>query len=306
MKIIVSFLLIILLSSSSYADDAVVAKVNGVAITSRELEEAVDRLIPRSTYHGSVSEEKRAEFREKALEELVTRELRYQDALARGMKPDKKQVKEHMGKIRERFKSKKEYKKALEQAGVTEDQLRARVEKDVLVSQVMVKAVAEPSRMSDADVQEYYDKNTGKFKQPESVKLRLISTKDEKKAAEALAKIKAGEDFGNLAAAVSEDQYRVKGGDIGYQHRGKLLPELENAAFQMKIGEIRGLIKAENLWFIIKVEDKKAEQQMTFDESKDKLKKELESKRNKELSEKWMADLRAKAKIEYIVQSSKF
>jgi len=40
--------------------------------------------------------------------------------------------------------------------------------------------------------------------------------------------------------------------------------------------------------------------------AKDKLKKDLESKRAKELSDKWMADLRSKAKIEYIVQSSKF
>ena len=73
---IIGFLLMALISIPSYADDAIVARVNGAAITSRELEEAVDRLIPRSTYHGSVSEEKRAEFREKALEELVTRELR--------------------------------------------------------------------------------------------------------------------------------------------------------------------------------------------------------------------------------------
>ena len=48
------------------------------------------------------------------------------------------------------------------------------------------------------------------------------------------------------------------------------------------------------------MEDKKSEQQMTFDESKDKLKKDLESRRSKELSEKWMADLRAKAKIETV------
>jgi parvulin-like peptidyl-prolyl isomerase len=126
--------------------------------------------------------------------------------------------------------------------------------------------------------------------------------KDEKKATEALAKIKTGEEFGRVAATMSEDQFRVKGGDIGYQHRGKLLPELEKAAFSLKPGEMSGLIKAQNLWFIIKVEDKKPEHQMTFEESKDKLKKELEAKRAKELNDEWMTRLKAKSRIELFLK----
>ena len=160
----------------------------------------------------------------------------------------------------------KEYNKALEQAGLTEDRLRARVEKDVLASQVIVKTVTEPSRMSDADVQEHYDKNIGKFKQPESVKLRLFSSKDEAKANDALEKIRGGEDFGAIAARMSEDNFRIKGGDIGYIHRGRVLPEIEDAAFKLNVGGMSDLIKADNTWFIIKLEEKKPAHQMTFEE----------------------------------------
>lgn len=300
MKKILLVVIIALLATVSYADDAFVAKVNGTAITARALEETVDQLIPRSTFHGNVSENKRDELREKALNNLIEAELKYQDAVSWGIKPDKKQVKERMKQIRDKFESKKDYKKALEQAGLSEDQLKALIEKQVLVQAAVVKTVTEPSRMSDDALKEYYDKNTAKFKQPESVKIRLISSNDEVKAKEALTKIKAGEDFGDVAAKMSEDNYRIKGGDIGYIHRGRVLQEIEDEAFKLKVGELSGLIKADGTWFIIRVEDKKDSRQMTFEESKDKLKKELETKRAGELQEKWIGELRAKAKIEIL------
>jgi parvulin-like peptidyl-prolyl isomerase len=293
------FILFIFLSAWSYADDTIVAKVNNAAITATELEEAVNRLIPRATYHGSVSEEKRAEYREKALEGLINQELQYQDALARSMKPDKKKVKDRVEEIKNRFKSRKEYKAALEQAGITEDVLKARAEKSILIEAASAKTVTEPSQMTEETLKDYYSK----FKQPESVKLRIISAKDEKKAEEIVTKLKAGEDFSDLAAKMSEDDYRIMGGDIGYVHKGRILPELEETAFRnLKVGQMSGLIKAENTWFIVRLEDKKPEYQMTFDEIKDKLKKELEAKRSAELMEKWIADLRSKAKIEILMK----
>jgi parvulin-like peptidyl-prolyl isomerase len=292
------FILFIFLSAWSYADDTIVAKVNNTAITATELEETVNRLIPRATYHGSVSEEKRAEYREKALEGLINQELQYQDALARSMKPDKKKVKDRMEEIKNRFKSKKEYKAALEQAGITEDVLKARAEKSILIEAAIAKTVTETSQITEETLKDYYSKNPSKFKQPESVRLRIISVKDEKKAKEIVTKLKAGEDFSDLAAKMSEDDYRIMGGDIGYVHKGRIFQELEEAAFRkLKVGQMSGMIKAENTWFIVRLEDKKPEYQMTFDEIKDKLKKELEAKRSAELMEKWIADLRSKAKI---------
>ena len=296
-------LLIFFFTAWSYADENVVARVNSAVITSRDLEAAVDRLIPRATYHGSIPEEKRNEFRGKALEDLINQELQYQDALAKGMKPDKKSVKTRLEQIRDRYKTKAEYKAALERAGITDDELRTWVERANLIQVVLAKTVTEPARTTEAMVKDYHDKNTAKFKQPESVKLRMISIKDEKKAKDILTKIRAGEDFGDLAARMSEDDYRIKGGDIGYIHRGRIYPELEEAAFKLKLGEVSGLLKSQGMWFIIKVEDKEPEHQVKFEDIKSKLKKDLEDKRAAELLEKWIVDLRTNAKIEVLIKT---
>jgi parvulin-like peptidyl-prolyl isomerase len=103
---------------------------------------------------------------------------------------------------------------------------------------------------------------------------------------------------------MSEDDYRVKSGEIGYVHKGRMLPEIEDVAFKLKVGQISGLIKAGDYWYIIKVEDKQPQRQLSFDEIKDKLGKELEDQRLREKKDKWITELRAKAKIEILLKTN--
>ncbi len=282
------------------AEEAIVATVNGVPIKASELEQAIDRLIPRISFHGEVSEEKRAELRDKALDDLISMELRYQDATAKGVKLDTKMVKEQMAAIRGQFNAKSDYEKALKRAGMTESTLRQQVEKEVLVYQLTQKTVVEPSRMADEALKEYYEKNRSKFRQPERVRLRVISVKEESKAREAYEKIRAGEDFGSVAAKMSEDNYRIMGGDTGYVHKGRFIPEIENLAWKLPNGAVGGPVQGQGngTWFIIKVEDKSPERDLPFEEVKDKLRADLESKRSNELMAKWLAELKAKSRIE--------
>jgi len=302
LRIVLSVMMVILFAASSYADE-VVARVNGTSLTQKDLDAELDRLIPKITFHRNVPSEKRKFYYDQALQELINRELQYQDASARNMKPEKEKLDAQMEKIRNKFKTPEEYKAALEKEGLSEEQVRARVEKDMMVQTVFSNAVTAKAKVSDEDVKKYYESNATRFKQPEGVKLRLISTKDEKKARDILAMLKSGDDFGEIAYNMSEDSYRAKSGDVGYMHKGRMLPEIEDAAFKLKIGETSDVINAENNWYIIKLEDKKPEQQMSFDEVRDKLKKDLEKERTKELTDKWIADLRAKAKIEVLLKT---
>jgi parvulin-like peptidyl-prolyl isomerase len=302
-NILLSFFMIMLFTASSYAEDIIVAKVNGTVFTQKDLETEVDRLIPRVTFHRNVSPEKRKQYYAKAIDELIDRELRYQDAKAQGIKIEKEKIDAQLEKFKKRFKSEQDYKAALEKEKVSEDQVRARIEKELLAQAAYTRNVTEKAKISDADLKEYYEKNTAKFKEPESVKLSIISTKDENKAKDILAKIKQGDNFSELAYNLSEDSYRVKSGDIGYIHRGRMLPEIDEVAFKLKVGEVSDIIKAQDNYFIVKVEDRKPEHQMTFEETKDRLRKDLESERANELYQKWIESLRSKAKIEVLLKT---
>jgi parvulin-like peptidyl-prolyl isomerase len=302
-KISLSLFIMLLFAAFSYAEDAIVAKVNGTVFTQKDLEAEVDRLIPRVTFHRNVPPEKRKNYYGRALDELIDRELQYQDAKAQDIKIEKEKIDAQLEKFKKRFKSEQEYKAALEKEKTSEEQVRASIEKELLAQAVFTRNVTDKAKMSDPALKEYYEKNTAKFKQPESVKLRIISVKDEKKAKDVLAMIKQGDDFSEIASNFSEDTYRTRGGDAGYIHKGRMLSEIDEAAFKLKVGEVSDIITAENNYFIIKAEDRKPEQQIPFEETKEKLRRELESEKAGELKQKWMESLRSKAKIEILLKT---
>lgn len=277
-----------------------VARVNGVAVTQKELDAELQRLIPQSTFHGTISEERRREFRDKAVRNLIEAELIHQDAVARGMKAERKAVKEHLKAIKKKYGSQKAYTAALEQEGISEDVLMARIRRYELVHQAFRKIVIEPSVLSDEALSEKYEKNKEQYRKPEAVRLSIISTKNHDSALEALAKLAEGADFGEVAVRYSEDVYRFKGGDVGYIHRGRFAGELEDEAFKLRVGEVSGIIRTDENWVILKLEDRKPARMLPFDEIRDKLKNDLEKKRQEELKDTWIAELKAKAQIEFI------
>jgi peptidyl-prolyl cis-trans isomerase C len=135
------------------------------------------------------------------------------------------------------------------------------------------------------------------------VKTKKTRTREEARAraVEILAKLKDGGDFASIAYESSDDPYRVKGGDLGYIHRGRIIQEIEDAAFVLKVGEVMGPVETAEGFYIIRVEDHKQQRQLSFEEVTDRIKKELEKKRREEKRKEWLSALRAKAKIEYAV-----
>ncbi|MFN3967085.1 MAG: peptidylprolyl isomerase, partial [Endomicrobiia bacterium] len=69
-----------------------------------------------------------------------------------------------------------------------------------------------------------------------------------------------------MAKAKSEDPAsKERGGDIGFFTRGMLLPEFEEAAFKLKVGEISEPVQTKLGFHIIKLEEKKPAQQAKLD-----------------------------------------
>jgi len=77
-----------------------------------------------------------------------------------------------------------------------------------------------------------------------------------------------------------------------------MVPEMEAVVFGMKVGEMAGPFQAAGTWLLVKMEEKRPGRQISFEETRDKLKKELEVKLRKQLMDAWIAGLRSSAKIE--------
>ncbi len=303
-------LFIVFLSLSSlYASDKVIGEVNGVKLYESQVQGIIDEILPRAFYHSRITPEKREEFRERAINELIKRELYYQEAKKRGMIVKKSEVKDAIKAIKKRFKSEEEFKKVLRNSNYTMESLERDIERNILINRFAEKEILEKSKVSDEELRDYYEKNKASFKRPEALRLREIllrvepgSPKEEKdrlriQAEEIMERLKKGEDFSELAYKYSMDDWRVKGGDMGIVHRGRLIPELDEVAFRLQSGEM-SIVESIYGYHIIKVEERIPETQLTFDEVKDRLKKELEDKKRKMNEEALIKRLKDDARIE--------
>jgi peptidyl-prolyl cis-trans isomerase C len=82
----------------------------------------------------------------------------------------------------------------------------------------------------------------------------LVKTQDEAQAC--LTVLKTGQKtFSKLAEDRSTCPSGRKGGDLGWFSRGRMVREFENAAFDLKKGEMSGPVRTEFGWHIIKLLD---------------------------------------------------
>lgn len=80
-----------------------------------------------------------------------------------------------------------------------------------------------------------------------------------KKAEDVLGKAKAGEDFAKLAAQFSEEPGAAeRGGDLSWFGKGRMVKEFEDVVFGARPGEVKGPVKTQFGWHVIKVHDRSA------------------------------------------------
>lgn len=138
--------------------------------------------------------------------------------------------------------------------------------------------------VDEATLRDYYEKVKDRFETPERRRARhiLIPTGEGKDAgaAEKLAneiadKAKGGADFAALAKQYSKDPGSAdQGGDLGWAQRGMFVGPFEDALFAMRPGEIRGPVKTEFGYHIIKLEAIEAGRVKSFEEARAELESE--------------------------------
>jgi peptidyl-prolyl cis-trans isomerase D len=162
------------------------------------------------------------------------------------------------------------------------------------IQQARLKLVVSPQ-----DVEQYYKQNLSRYQTPEQVRASHILFKTEGKddakvraqAEDVLKQVKAGGDFAALAKKYSEDTSKDNGGDLDYFGRGRMVPEFEKVAFDLKPGETSDLVKSQFGYHIIKVVDHKAGATRPLDEVRMEIQEQLLSEKANEYVVKQASDL---------------
>ncbi len=184
--------------------------------------------------------------------------------------------------------------------GFGEDRSLRRRLKDIereLVAEECIRGFIENiPEVTEDEAREYFQKHKSDY----SIQVRLahILVRSRPEAERALAEIRGGTPFENVAASSSVDQTASQGGDLGYMRRGEMVHELEEAAFRLKVGEVRDVIASSYGYHIIKVLDRHpGAGQPSFDSKQAAVMNFLTSQRRREAFDEWLGDLEERATV---------
>jgi peptidyl-prolyl cis-trans isomerase C len=241
----------------------------------REEEETVARVnsatLSVDEFYASIPEQLVAvmslDDQEEALANWVKTELFYQDGLRHGLGDDEN--------LKRRLRE-------IERELVAEEHVRRFMEQ--------VPEVTEP------EARLYFEAHKNDY----AIQIRLahILVRSRPEAERALAQIDDGTPFETVAEMVSIDQTAPIGGDLGYMRRGEMIHELEEAAFELKVGEVSDVIPSSFGYHIIKVLDRHpGAGQPTFESKESAVMNFLTSQRRRQAFDEWLAKLEERATV---------
>lgn len=310
--------------------EQVLVKVNGEIFTKTELESRqVAVLRQRLRQNVRVEDLRRDEELRKALDEItpqllvdaIDELLVMQRGKELGYRMGDEQFQSIVANIRKenKLEDDAQFQAALKQEGITLDDLRKSLERQMIFSRVQQVEVYGRIAISEDEARKYYNEHASEFTTPSNLTIREILLEVQavgghdtqglfnvavddavkEKAEQVRTRALSGEDFAQLAATESAAASKANGGLIGPISQDELAPAMAELFGKMKPGDISEPIRTQRGYQIFKLETKTASETMTFEQARDQIaNKVFASKRQGEL-EKYLRKLRAQAIIEW-------
>ena len=201
------------------------------------------------------------------------------------------------------------YRQALEEGLAEKKEIKKIIEelnRGVLSQQLMNRELADKIHITETDLQTYYEANRGKFTEPAKAKISHILVDEKEQADDLIKRIKDGEDFAELAKQFTKDESTREAG-------GKIDTDVTQGSYVPVIGESQELndkifaadapavldspIKTEKGWEIIRLEEKTAERQKSFDEVRQQVMYSLTSQKRQDVQQEYIKEMMDKYNV---------
>ena len=270
------------------AIDGYAARVGSEIITYGEIRESVAPFMQQlfQRYQGEELalqiQKAHLEAREVQIEEALLRE----EAKRLGLRLPERVIDEEVDRmIRERFENDlAQLSRALASQRMTFDEWREEIRGQITVRVYYSREVVRRAKVSSEAVRAAYRENKEDYFIPFKVKFRAIlinkGTSDadrevkEQQAREVLQKLQDGADFAEVAREVSEGIRAEQGGAFPWSDLEDIRKELCPALVAVSAGKISDLIETDEEFYIVKVEERRTEGHVPFEDVKEQLEKE--------------------------------
>jgi peptidyl-prolyl cis-trans isomerase C len=221
------------------AADPVLARVNGLEIRQSELEAEIRRLPDELRNMPPLM------LQPLLLDQMITQKALVTAARAQGLDRDAEVV----ARLR-------------------------RAEEETLQQALLLREVQ--PLLTDGALRARYQAEIASRPAEEEIRASHILLASEADARTVLAEVRRpGADFAEVARRRSTDPGARNGGDLGFFKRGDMIPEFEQAAFALRVGEISAApVRTQFGWHIIRLDERRAVPAPSFDESREALRQQ--------------------------------
>jgi foldase protein PrsA len=196
----------------------------------------------------------------------------------------------------------KEYEEAdeaVKSSGVDLAQWRSTLG-DHLRTEMVLNNILKEIEVDETESLRYFLDHRELFVQPREVRIIQIVVARSEEAIEIMDKLKKGEDFKTLAEKYSRSPDGKSGGDLGFLGPGQLPPEIEEAAFSLKVGELSDAIPSPYGFHILRVKARREPKPLTYPEVKERIRKMLLGEKVQRVYETWLENQWTEAQIKIL------
>ena len=247
--------------------DRIVVVVNDGVVLQSELDRALKSSAAQLKQRG-INPPPESVLRTQVLDRLITNRVIAQKATEAGIKIDDRELNEVMNNIaKQNGLTIAQFADSVRASGVDFLSVREQVRDEVINARVKQKEVDSRMAVTDQDINLYL----ANHKDSDDIQYRLshiliaipeaataVQREASKKKAEAIAeRVKKGEDFGELAAATSDGQQALQGGDLDWKKSADLPSIFASVAPKLKKGEVSEVLETSSGYHLIKLTDKR-------------------------------------------------
>jgi peptidyl-prolyl cis-trans isomerase SurA len=320
------------LSAHGQIIQRILVKVNGEILTQTDLEErqitelqARNRNVtnPQDLRNDAKLRALLIEITPQILSDAIDELIKLQRARELGYKVEESQYKEAIDGIKKENKmDDAQLLKALQQQGMTMEQLRQQIERAGLLSMLESRDIMSHVAMTEEEARQYYAKHQSDFLSPPAITLREIlvtavaatpagfgssalnfsgssDAAAQAKIQAALDRVRKGEDFAAVAAEVSDAASKARGGLMTPVSIDDLSPAIRDATDKLKAGDVTNAVKTGRGYQIFKVEARTAQAVLPFDQVHNVIMQKMFDQRRGGETKKYVDRLRAQALIEW-------
>jgi len=250
--------------------DRIVAVVNDEVITEHELQDRYDLVIRQLGQQGTPLPPKDV-LEKQLLERMINDRVQLQYARETGIRVDDVQLERALSRIaQDSGLTLQQFRDTLEREGIAFNQFREEIRSEILLARLKEREVDSKLVVSDSEIDNFLstsDAQLGKGDEynishilvlvPEQASPEQLQ-RQRARAEDALAQLRGGASFGQIAASFSDAPDALQGGSLGWRSPARLPAIFVEAVQSMNPGDLSPVLRSPNGFHIVKLVDRRS------------------------------------------------